>query len=259
MVFKVASWNVNSISSRLTRVLAFLKRENPDVLCLQELKCVEEKFPTEPLREAGYYSVVHGQKTYNGVAILTRVPPQDVRRGFDDGGDDGQARFVAATVAGMRVCSAYIPNGQAVGTEKFQYKLQWFKRLEDYLTRHHRPADKLCLSGDFNVAPEDRDVHDPELWRGKILFSDPERQALATLMGFGLRDTFRLHHAEPGFYSWWDYRELSFPKDKGLRIDFIFASASLSEFCTGARIDRGERKGEKPSDHAPVLAEFALP
>lgn len=254
---KVVSWNVNSVKARLDRLLAYLAREAPDVVCLQELKCVEEAFPAAAVHDAGYHAAVLGQKTYNGVAILSREPLSDVTRGFGDGAADDAARFVGATVRGVRVYSAYIPNGQAVGTEKYAYKLEWMKRLRAFLDGRHTPRDPVLVAGDFNVAPEDRDVHDPAAWRGQILFSDPEKSALANVCAFGLHDTFRKFHADAGHYSWWDYRMLGFPKNRGLRIDFILATAPLLERCRAASIARDERKGQQPSDHAPVVAEFA--
>lgn len=253
---KIATWNVNSINARKDRLVAFLKRESPDALCLQELKCEEVKFPWDAVREAGYEAVMLGQKTYNGVAILAKTAPSDVRTGFADNGDDTQSRCISAVVGGVRVISVYVPNGQAVGTEKYQFKLKWLGRLTQHLRKHYQKTEPLVVCGDFNVAPEDLDVHDPAAWRGKVLCSDPERAALRAVASFGLGDTFRLHHPESREFSWWDYRAGGFPKNEGLRIDFILATAPLREKCRVARIDRDERKGELPSDHAPVLAEF---
>ncbi|MBY0371778.1 exodeoxyribonuclease III [bacterium] len=256
-MWKVAAWNVNSVKARLDRLLAFLERENPDVVLLQELKCEEPNFPYEGIGNLGYSAAVFGQKAYNGVAIVSKEPATDIVRGFGDGGLD-EARFISATVQGVRVASAYIPNGQAVGAEKYHYKLEWLARLRRHLGAHYQSNQKFLLGGDFNVAPEDRDVHDPEAWRGQILFSDPERAALRDVCGFGLDDTFRKHHGEAGHFSWWDYRMLGFPKNRGLRIDFLLATPPLMEACHSARIDRDERKGTLPSDHAPVIAEFKL-
>ncbi len=254
-MLKVATWNVNSINARLERCLNFLEREKPDVLLLQELKCEAFKYPVEPIANLGYESVISGQKTYNGVAILSPHPISEVKTGFLDGGLE-EARFILATVQGVKVASAYIPNGQAVGAEKYHYKLEFFQRLRRAIATHVNPQEKFVLGGDFNVAPEDRDCHDPEAWRGQILFSEPEKKALRELCGFGLHDTFRKHHSDAGHYSWWDYRMLGFPKNRGMRIDFLLATESLYELCVRARIDRDERKGSVPSDHAPVLAEF---
>lgn len=254
---KIATWNVNSVKARLTRLQAFLEREQPDALCLQELKCETDKFPWDAVREAGYEAAALGQKTYNGVAILAKSPLTDVREGFGDVSSDTQARCLSTMVAGVRVVNVYVPNGQEVGAEKYIYKLQWFERLFKSFSAYS-PDERLVLCGDFNVAPEDRDVYDPESWRGKILCSDPERAALAKICQWGLTDTFRKHHTKPGLYSWWDYRAGGFPRNLGLRIDFILATASLAEVCVASRIDRDERKGELPSDHAPVISEFDL-
>jgi exodeoxyribonuclease-3 len=250
---KIASWNVNSIRARQERLVAWLEAAKPDVLCLQELKCEDAKFPEAELRALGYHAAWHGQKTYNGVAILAREPLADVVRGIQDGAEPPQSRVIAATVRGVRIVSIYAPNGQSVGSEAYHYKLHWYARLRNYLDTNHKPGQPLVVTGDFNVAPEDRDCHDPKLWEGQTLFSGPEKAALIELS-----DTIRKHHAEPGRYSWWDYRSLSFPKNKGLRIDHLFATAPLYEKCTAADIDREARKGKQPSDHAPVWAEFAL-
>lgn len=255
----IATWNVNSIKARLPRVVDWLGRNKPDVVCLQELKCVDADVPLIELESLGYRVAAHGQKTYNGVALLSLSPLEDVRRGFNDGGDDSASRFISARIAGVTVMSAYIPNGQEVGSPKYAYKLEWLSRLRKFLDANYRSSDRLVLAGDFNVAPEDRDVHDPSAWRGQILFSEPEKEALKTVCDFGLSDTFRKHHAGTGLYSWWDYRMLAFPKNRGLRIDFVLASSPMLEACVGADIARDERKGERPSDHAPVLATFALP
>jgi len=256
MTMKLVSWNVNSIRVREARLLRLLEAARPDVVCLQELKVTNEAFPFEALREAGYHAAVHGQKTYNGVAIVSRLEPTEVERGFGDGEDDAQARLVAARVAGVHVACVYVPNGGEVGSEKWAYKLGWMKRLRAWLDRRFASADPVALCGDFNVAPEDRDVHDPEAWEGSVLTHPDARRALQDVRGFGLVDSFRLHHDEPGFFSWWDYRMLGFPKNRGLRIDHIDLSAPLAERCRAASIDRNERKGKQPSDHAPVIAEL---
>jgi exodeoxyribonuclease-3 len=251
----VASWNVNSIRAREPRLLRWLGARRPDVVCLQELKVAEEAFPFAALREAGYHAAVHGQRTYNGVAVLSREEPKDVERGLGD--DDEQARLIAVRVGGLRVVCAYVPNGEEVGSEKWTYKLDWLHRLRAYLDRRCRPDEPLVLGGDFNVAPEVRDVVDPAVWAGSVLFHPEARAALEEVRRWGLADTLRLHHPEPGLYSWWDYRRLAFPKNRGLRIDLILASAPLAERCRAASIDREERKGKQPSDHAPVMAEFS--
>lgn len=253
---KVATWNVNSIRVRLPRLLAWLGAHAPDVLCLQEIKVPEEDFPTEELRAAGYSAAVHGQRTYNGVAILSRAPAEDVRPGLRDGSEDAQSRLLSARIDGVRVYSAYFPNGGEVDSDKWRYKLAWMERLRAHLRSHADPAEPLLLCGDFNVAPEARDVARPEEWEGTVLCHPEARAALQRLVDWGLRDTFRLHHAEGGFYSWWDYRQLGFPKNNGLRIDHVFATAPMAARCRAASIDREERKGKQPSDHAPVMAEF---
>ena len=214
---------------------------------------LKNAFPFDPIREAGYHAAVYDQKAYNGVAILE---PVQVDRGLGDDVDDPQARFIAANVAGVRVISAYVPNGQMVGSEKYDYKLDWIRRLRDYLERRCQPSDPLILCGDFNVAPDDSDVANPERWGGSVLCHQAAREALEAVRRWGFADIFRQHHPEGGVYSWWDYRMLAFPKNDGLRIDHVFATESLARRCTGAEIDRGERKGQKPSDHAPVIAAF---
>jgi exodeoxyribonuclease-3 len=255
---KVFTWNINSVRARTERLTAWLQSRQPDVVCLQELKCLDDEFPQLEVKAAGYDAVTHGQKTYNGVAILAKEPPTDVVRGLSDGVDDPQSRVIAATVGGVRIISVYAPNGQEIGSPAYQYKLEWFGRLRRYLDGREKPDARLVICGDWNVAPEPIDVHDPALWEGQTLFSPPEREALASVRGFGLVDTFRKHHPEPGRYSWWDYRQLAFPKNHGLRIDHVYATAPLAELCTSADIDREARKGKLPSDHAPVWAEFAV-
>lgn len=259
MPLKIASWNVNSIRVRRERLLRWLETHQPDVLCLQELKATESQFPFEAVRAAGYDGAVFGQKGYNGVAILARprFALEDVRLGLDDGAEDSAARLISARVAGTQVVTVYVPNGQVVGSEKYAYKLEWLQRLRVYLERHHRASEPLVLCGDFNVAPEPRDVEFPRQWEGSVLFHADVRVALRELMAWGLVDTFRLHHQEGGFYSWWDYRMLAFPKNDGLRLDLILATAPLAAGCTETSIERNERKGKLASDHVPVLATFA--
>jgi exodeoxyribonuclease-3 len=254
---KLVTWNVNSIRQRLERLLALVARHAPDVVCLQETKVVDADFPEAALREAGYASAFAGQKAYNGVAILSKAEPADVTRGFRDGADDDQARLLGATIAGVRVLCAYVPNGQAVGTDKYAYKLEWFARLRRLLERESDPGRPLALVGDFNVAPTDADVHDPEAWRGQVLCSEPEREALAGLLDWGLVDAFRSRYPEKVAYTWWDYRELGFPKNKGLRIDHVLLTRPLVAKLEDVWIDREERKGKGASDHAPVLAVLA--
>ena len=251
---KIATWNINSLRKRLDRLLIWLGTAQPDVVCLQETKCTDEQFPVMDLRAAGYYAAYHGEKSYNGVAILSKVEPGAVRISLGDEVEDTQSRVIAATVEKVRVYSIYTPNGQAVGSPAYDYKLQWYARLGSCLARESERDLAIC--GDFNVAPADVDVHDPQLWRGAIMCSEEERRAFNELCAPGLKDTLRQHHPEGGLYSWWDYRMLSFPKDRGLRIDAILASATLAARCTASGIDREMRKGKEPSDHAPVWAEF---
>jgi exodeoxyribonuclease-3 len=256
---KLASWNVNSIRVRRERLLRWLDAHRPDVMCLQELKVTESQFPMDAVRAAGYDVAVLGQKGYNGVAILSRAGLEDVRPGLDDGVEDAAARLLSARVGGLRVISVYVPNGQVVGSEKYAYKLEWLRRLRAYLERHHRTSEPLVLCGDFNVAPETRDVQFPKQWERSVLFHPDVRAALQQVAQWGLSDTFRLHHQESGFYSWWDYRMLSFPKNDGLRLDLVLATEPVARACTEASIDRDERKGKLASDHAPVLATLAAP
>jgi len=258
-MFKVVTWNVNSVAVRLNRLLSLLEREKPDFVLLQELKCIEEKFPFEAIKEAGYLSTAMGQKTYNGVAILSKEPPQEVTKGIDAFYQDPAARLIKARYGDTSIICCYVPNGQEVGSEKYRYKLAWLNGFKDLIRVELKTQKHLIIGGDFNIAPEDRDVHDPEAWKGKILCSSPERDMFFDLLNLGLTDTFRLHHQEKGLFSWWDYRALGFQKNQGLRIDFILASNSLAQKCIVSSIDKEERKGEKPSDHAPVIAQFSSP
>jgi len=255
---RIVSWNINSLRKREERLLAWLEETSPDVVCLQETKCTDEQFPSLRLRGAGYASIFHGQKSYNGVAILAKEEPREVRLGFCDEVEDGPARIIAANVGAARVISIYAPNGQAVGSDAYRYKLEWYQRLTSCLREKEGPLERLVVCGDFNVAPNDNDVHDPSLWRGAIMCSEGERAAFHTLEDLGLADTLRLHHPEPGIFSWWDYRMLAFPKNRGLRIDAILAGNELAARCQDAGVEREMRKGKDPSDHAPVWAEFEV-
>ena len=252
---RVASWNVNSIRVRLPQVLEWLRTRRPDVLGLQETKVPDDGFPAEALAEAGYRAVWHGQKTYNGVALLTRTAPTDVVRGLTDYADD-QRRVVGATVGGVRIYNVYAPNGQAVGSDKYAYKLEWFAALRAQLAREFERHAALLVMGDFNVAPEDRDVHDPAAWKGSVLVSPQERAALASITGLGLSDSFRLFEQPEGSFSWWDYRAAAFRRNRGLRIDLQLVSECLARSCRQATVDREPRGWDRPSDHAPVWAEF---
>jgi exodeoxyribonuclease III len=253
---RLATWNVNSVRAREERLVRWLGAKAPDVLCLQELKVTEDAFPSLPLRSLGYHAAIHGQRTYNGVAVLSRREPSEVERGFGDGGDDAQSRLVAARVGNVHVVSAYVPNGAEVGSDKWAYKLEWLRRLRAWLDRRFAKADLVALCGDFNVAPEPRDVCDPAAWEASVLFHPEARRALDHVRAWGLVDAFRRHHEAPGLYTWWDYRMLAFPKNQGLRIDHVLLSEPLAARCTAASIDRNERKGKQPSDHAPVVVEL---
>jgi exodeoxyribonuclease-3 len=255
---KIATWNVNSLRVRLPHLLDWLAAQSPDVVCLQETKCEDESFPAEELRKAGYSSVHHGQRAYNGVAILSRVEGGRVGRGIPAFADE-QSRVIAADVHGVRIVSVYVPNGQAPGTDKYAYKLRWFEALAAWLATELEAHPKLAVLGDFNVAPEDRDVHDPQLWEGKIPVSEPEREALRRVIGVGLVDAFRLFEQPEKSFTWWDYRMGAFRRDMGLRIDHVLLSPALAQACRSCTVDKAPRKLERPSDHAPVICELAIP
>jgi exodeoxyribonuclease-3 len=255
---KLATWNVNSIKVRLPQLLEWLATARPDVLCLQELKREEPKFPRAELEAAGYTCAVSGQKTYNGVAIVSRAPLDNMVEGIP-GFADEHKRVIAATVQGMRVVCVYCPNGQAVGSDKYEYKLRWFAALGDYLAAELHKHPRLAVAGDFNVAPEDRDVHDPKVWEGQVHVSEAERAAWRALLALGLKDSFRLFEQPEKVYSWWDYRMMGFRRNAGLRIDHILLSEDLAKTCTSSTVDKAPRKLERPSDHAPALAELSAP
>ena len=253
---KIATWNVNSILARLPHVTRWLEKESPDVLCIQETKCADEKFPSLDFKAIGYDCLIFGQQSYNGVAILSKAGCASVQRGYVEDDATAHSRLVAADVAGIRVVNVYVPNGQFVGSEKYQFKLGWMKRLRTFFDESYEPNTPVLLCGDFNVAPEERDVHDPRLWQNRILFSEPERAALQHVKDWGFADTFRLHTEEAGHYSWWDYRAGGFRRNLGLRIDHIWVSPPLAKRSTRTWIDKEPRGWERPSDHAPVVAEF---
>jgi exodeoxyribonuclease-3 len=256
---KLATWNVNSLNVRLPRLFDWLAAAQPDIVGLQETKLVDAKFPQRELADAGYASHFAGQRTYNGVALLVRDgigPVADVVTALPDFADE-QKRVIAATVGGTRFVDFYVPNGQSVDSEKYRYKLDWCRAATAFLASEIRLHPQLAVAGDFNIAPEDRDVHDPELWRGQVLCSEPERAVFRDWLALGLKDSFRLFDQPEKTFSWWDYRQLAFPKNHGLRIDHILLSPALAAGCAACRIDRNARKGERPSDHAPVIAEFA--
>jgi exodeoxyribonuclease-3 len=255
---KLATWNVNSLNVRLPRLLDWLPVAAPDVLCLQETKLEDAKFPRKELARAGYASHFAGQRTYNGVALLVRDgagPAGDVVTALPDLADP-QKRVVAATIDGIRVIDLYVPNGQSVDSDKYRYKLDWCAAATRFLAAELARHERLVVAGDFNIAPEDRDVHDPTLWAGQVLCSEPERAVFRAWLDLGLRDSFRLFDQPPQTFSWWDYRQLAFPKNRGLRIDHILLSPALAQACSACRIDRNARKGDKPSDHAPVIVEL---
>jgi exodeoxyribonuclease III len=256
---KIATWNVNSIGVRKERLVRWLTDKQPDVLCLQELKCLEDAFPSAEIEALGYHAAVLGQRTYNGVAILAKTPLCDVKRGLEDDDSDPEARFLSAEIAGLRIVCCYVPNGQELSSPKYEYKQRWLDRLLAYLQRRHSPREPLLVCGDFNIAPEDRDCYDPEGLRDDVLCHVRVRERWRALIAWGLVDTFRQHVPDAGKYSWWDYRQLAFPKGRGLRIDHVLASQGLAERCHAASIDREERKGKQPSDHAPVTAELHWP
>ena len=259
----IATWNVNSIRARLERLLAWLDTRRPDVVCLQETKVADDDFPVAELQAAGYAAAIFGQRTYNGVAILSRLgAPTDIVRGFGDEVVDPQSRFMVATadtpVGPVRVATVYVPNGGAVGTDKFSYKLEWMRRWKAWLEARATGGLPLVVCGDFNVAPEDRDVHNPVAWSGQVLCHPDERAALAAIRGCGFEDLFRRLNPDLTAFSWWDYRQLAFPHNHGLRIDHIYAPASIAARCRSVIIDRDARKGKLPSDHAPVIARLEL-
>ncbi len=251
---KIATWNVNSLKVRLPHLLEWLAANPVDVVCLQETKQQDADFPQDALQQAGYHSAFSGQKTYNGVAILSRSPIEDVQYGIP-ALDDDQKRVIAATCGGVRVVCVYVPNGQAVDSDKYQYKLNWLNALRDWLREEIKQHPRLALLGDYNIAPEDRDVYDPQAWQGNVLVSEPERDAFRALEQLGLRDAFRLFEQPEKSYSWWDYRAMAFRRNMGLRIDHILVSRALR--CSACAIDKAPRKLERPSDHTPVIAEVA--
>jgi len=251
---KLVTWNINSIRMRMEKLLTWIDNEKPDVLCLQETKVEDAGFPIEALKKRGYEVATYGQRSYNGVAIAARSPLTDVVRGFGDGEPDEEARLVAATVDGVRVVCVYVPNGQDLTSDKFTFKLAWYKRLRRFLDRTAKTTDSVVVCGDMNVTFDDRDVHDPAKWAGHIHCSADERAALAEVIAFPLVDLFRKHNPDGGVYSWWDYRSIAFFKNQGLRIDYIFATQPVADRCSACTIDRNARKGQDASDHAPVIA-----
>lgn len=254
---KFVTWNVNSLKVRLPQVIDWLANNEPDVLCLQETKLQDENFPVDEILATGYRSVYVGQKTYNGVALLSKQAVDMVATALP-GLEDVQKRVIAATYKDIRVVCIYVPNGESVASEKFQYKLTWLAALEGWLRKELVKYPKLVLLGDFNIAPEDRDVHDPEAWRGQVLCSQPERDAFHRLLALGLVDSFRLFDQPVKTYTWWDYRMMAFRRNRGLRIDHVLLSNELAHICSACAVDKTTRKHERPSDHAPVIAELLV-
>ncbi len=252
---KIATWNVNSMNVRQGHVVEWLQAQQPDILVLQEIKQPTEKFPTDALRAIGYHSIASGQKTYNGVAIVSKIRPENPVTDLP-GLDDPQRRVLASTAGDVRVINLYVPNGSEVGSEKYAYKLGWLASLRDFLEAELAEHPNVVVLGDFNIAPADADVHDPEKWGEAILCSPPERQALAALLELGLADVFRQFDQPEKTFSWWDYRAAGFRRNAGLRIDLVLASKAMAERCTASYVDKEPRAWERPSDHAPVVAEF---
>ena len=257
-MFRIATWNVNSLRIRLPQVLQLLEAAQPDVLALQETKMVDADFPLEEIKMAGYQVAYSGQKTYNGVAILSKTKPVAPVITDFPGFTDPQRRILGIKINDIAILNLYVPNGSEVGSEKFQYKLTWLTHLKSYTRSLLKENKKVILLGDFNIAPDERDVHDPDEWEGKVLFSEQERDLLQQILDEGLLDCFRLFEQEEGSFSWWDYRAAAFRRNRGLRIDHILISKPLQQKCLGCRIDKSMRKLERPSDHAPVIAEFDL-
>ena len=252
----IATWNVNSILARLPVVMRWLDGIQPDVICMQETKVTDDKFPTLVFQERGYQCQLFGQQTYNGVAILTRCACETSHRGYPGDDETAQSRLITSTVEGIQIINVYMPNGQAVGSDKYEMKLGWMKRLREFLDQNYDPSTPVLLCGDFNVAPEDRDVHDVRLWQGRIMFSEQEHATLQHIKDFGFVDAFRLHNEESGQFTWWDYRAGAFRRNLGLRIDHIWISEPLVSRVVRTWIDAETRKWEKPSDHAPVITEI---
>ena len=251
----IVTWNVNSLRARLPRVLPWLEAEKPDVVCFQETKVVDGLFPREPFEDLGYQVVTHGQKTYNGVAILSKVGIEDIFTGFPDDEPGAEARVLGAIVGGdVMLLNLYVVNGREVGDPKYAYKLKWLEQLHDLVDERYDMSEKVVLTGDFNITFDDRDVHDPDAWRDKVLCSEPERDALARIMGCGFSDAFRKHNEEPGQYTWWDFRSRGWQRKAGMRIDHFLMSPPALDACTSVHVALEARDGPKPSDHAPVVA-----
>lgn len=250
---EIVTWNVNSVRARLERVLEFLDARKPDVVCLQETKVLDELFPLEPIEELGYSVAMYGQKTYNGVAVLSKHGMEDIRMGFPGDGPEEAKRAIGVTIGDWMILNLYVVNGKEVGDEKYAYKLAWLERLAEYVRAEYPMSEKVVLTGDFNITFDDRDVYDPEAWREKILCSTPEREALAKVMEPGLKDAFRTFHEEAGVYTWWDFRTRGYQRGNGLRIDHFLLSEPALAKAQDVWVDTEFREGNKPSDHAPVF------
>ena len=255
----LATWNVNSLTARMPRVLGWIDEHQPDILCLQETKQADAAFPASTFTDLGYETAHHGDGRWNGVALLSRVGLEDRARGFGTAEDENGCRIVAGTCAGIRVHSVYVPNGRTIDHEQYGLKLDWMARLASYLAETCDPAGDVAVCGDFNIAPDDRDVWDPAAFVDATHVSVPERQALAALLDWGLEDVYRRHHTDGGVFSWWDYRAGDFHQGRGMRIDLVLLTRALSERSISVSIDRNARKGQKPSDHAPVVVELPSP
>lgn len=256
-MLKVATWNVNSLRVRLPQLRDWLAVEQPDLLGLQETKVIDDDFPRADIESLGYTVTFAGQKSYNGMAILSRHSASEVVVDLP-GFTTPERRVLAATFGKLRMINVYVPNGSTLGSDKYDFKLRWLEALAGWLKSEIAAYEQVVVVGDFNIAPEERDVHDPEVWKDTVLFSEAVRGAFQSLIEAGLCDTFRLHCQDSGLYSWWDYRMAAFRRNLGLRIDHILASPALSKTCTACRIDKAPRKWERPSDHAPVIAEFDI-
>ncbi len=254
---KIASWNVNGIRARIEHVTAWIKSNQPDVLALQETKVMDDMFPFEAFTSLGYEAMIYGQKSYNGVALLSKKSPKECTRGIDDFVDE-QTRVISGIYEGVKIIDVYIPNGQSVGSEKFEYKMTWLTNLHRYLEASIKRNEQIVVLGDFNIAPQDIDVHDPIEWKGKVLCSDEEREWLHKIEKIGFVDSFRLFNQDEGLFSWWDYRMASYRRKMGMRIDLILISEALRKNCIKSYIDETPRALEKPSDHTPVLIELRL-
>ena len=254
---KIASWNVNGIRARIEHVTAWIKSNQPDVLALQETKVMDDMFPFEAFTSLGYEAMIYGQKSYNGVALLSKKSPKECTRGIDDFVDE-QTRVISGIYEGVKIIDVYIPNGQSVGSEKFEYKMRWLTNLHRYLEASIKRNERIVIFGDFNIAPQDIDVHDPIEWKGKVLCSDEEREWLHKIEKIGFIDSFRLFNQDEGLFSWWDYRMASYRRKMGMRIDLILISEALRKNCIKSYIDETPRALEKPSDHTPVLIELRL-